>query len=344
MLNIISRAWARPEAGAVHKVARNVVAGLESLEYPFVINRSLDYCSRVWIHDDYRAIMALPEKTKGLKPLLGPNLFNLPRDIPWTIRIPSYCVYLQPSEWTAQLWRHLGYNRTPIDVWPVGIDSRSFENYKKNIKSKVLFYYKLRDKQTEHGADKIETTLRKLCIDYTRIDYGKYRQGDYLSLLGQSKYAIWYGRQESQGLALQEALAMGCPLLVIDVKKIGDSDGQGYLFTEQENEFPATTAPYFDKRCGFIIDAIDELPNAIDKIESNLINFDPMSFIRENLSIEQGARGLLHKFDKWWPNNIDFINTNKMDDKFFPPIYWPLTAVELRLRRRGIFNFFKNKL
>ena len=318
MLNIISRAWARPEAGAVHKVARNLVAGLERLDHPFVINRPIEYCSRIWIHDDYRAIMALPKKNPGLKPLIGPNLFVLPRDIPWTVKIPDYCVYLQPSEWTARLWTELGYNRTPIDFWPVGIDTSNFNKHKKTQKSRILFYYKSRDKIGENGADRIEATLHEMGLTFTRINYGTYLQEDYLSLLGESKFVIWYGRQESQGLALQEALAMGCPVLVVDTKIIGDSEPKGYRFTKEESQLSATSAPYFDLRCGLIINDLMDLRAAIKIMESKHRAFDPASFIAENLTIEKAALNLLRKFDKWWPAASDFENKN-LTENFAPP-------------------------
>ncbi len=340
MLNVISRAWSRPETGSVYKVARNLVAGLEELEIPFALNRKIDYCSRLWIHDDYRAVMQLPRKNVGLKPLVGPNMFVMPRDIPWLVNIPHYCVMLQPSEWVVRGWQSMGYKLTNIDHWPVGIDSRGFDKYLQPQKDKVILYYKSRDKPGEVGAHNIENALRKKGIDFVRINCGSYRQEDYLETLGRAKYVIWYGCQESQGLALQEALAMGCPVIVIDVQKIADGDGSGYRFTDEEKMIPATSAPYFDHRCGVRILSADDLPKAIHAIESGQAGFDPRGFIAEKLSLKVSAQNLLSKFEKWWLDTPDFENGRK-NKELSPPYYWPLAAAELRLRIRGIKDFLK---
>lgn len=335
MLNIISRAWNRPEAGAVHKVAQNLVAGLERLGYPFVLNRRIDYCSRIWIHDDYRAIMALPSQRNGLKVVLGPNLFVMPRDIPKLVRIPDYCVYLHPSPWAADAWVRLGYSRSKIDSWPVGIDTTGFSVFRSPNRSKILFYYKCRDRVGDDGAARIEAILKKQGREYVRIDYGNYCQEDYLRALGESSYVIWYGRQESQGLALQEALAMGCPVIVIDVNSIGDHDGTGYKFSLNESNIPATSAPYFDERCGLIIKSIDELSVAIECVENNLDRYSPKEYIKDHLSIEGCAQDMINKFDKWWPNETDIKIGEFGDEEFTPPFRWVAAAIELRWRTRG---------
>lgn len=335
MLNIISRAWSRPDAGAVHKVARNLVAGLERLGYPFVLNRRIDYCSRVWIHDDYRAIMALPAQRNGLKVILGPNLFVMPRDIPHLVRIPDYCVYLHPSPWAVDAWVRLGYPSSRIDSWPVGIDTSGFSLTRRPERSKILFYYKCRDRVGVDGAARIEAILKNHQCQYTRIDYGNYRQEDYLKTLGESRYVVWYGRQESQGLALQEALAMGCPIIVIDAKTIGDCDGAGYKFTQQEAAISATSAPYFDASCGLVIEDIDALPGAINALEQNFSSFAPEEFVKKNLSIEGCALDLINKFDRWWPGESDFVVEEFSQDAFCPPKSWVAAAIAIRWRSRG---------
>jgi hypothetical protein len=333
MLNIISRAWSRPESGAVHKVVHNLIAGLDSIGYPYVINKPINFCNRIWIHDDYRAIMALP-KTKGdLNVIIGPNLFVMPRDIPMSVRIPEYCVYIHPSAWAVDAWKSLGYMRTAIDCWAVGIDNRGFEHYKKEKKNKVLFYYKCRDRLGASGATQIESILRSEGVEFDRFDYGSYEQEEYLHALGRSRYVVWYGRQESQGLALQEALSMGCPVLVMDVKNIGDNDGAGYQFTKKEGLITATSAPYFDNRCGLKISDLKELAHSIQHMERNYKIYDPCSYVNDVLSIEVCSKKLLSLFEKWWPNQTQSSNDNILALEFKPPRTWIFAALEMRLRR-----------
>jgi len=339
MLNIISRQIDNAEPSAVRKVGRNLVEGMKSIGYPFVLNKALDSCELLWIHDDYRALIGLERLDPQIKLVIGPNLFVMPRDIPRAIKIPERTIYLHPSLWAANAWKLMGYNRSKLDYWPVGIDTRDFPKRPDRTSGldRVLFYYKDRDPPGARGAETIEALLQNRKIPYARINYGHYRQEDFLRQVSRSKYAIWYGRQESQGLALQETLAMGCPIIVIEVSKIGDYNGGGYRLTPRELAIPASSAPYFDDRCGLKLKAISELDTAIDKMEKEYSAYDPKSFIAENLSLEMSARNLLSKFGVQWPQGSKATMPESADFKpFVPHIAWVITALELRFRQRGI--------
>lgn len=334
MLNIISRSWNNPAAGAVHKVFKNLALGLDRIGYPYVVNKALDSCGRLWIHDDYRALLALRRLDLRVKVLVGPNLFVMPRDISRGIRIPDSAVYLHPSPWVVDAWRHIGYMQSRLDYWPVGIDTTGFPARDPGKLDRVLFYYKHRDRPGADGAARIEAMLKRSKINYQRINYGEYEQTDYLSALAKSRYVIWYGRQESQGLALQEAMAMGCPLIVIDVKRIGDWDQSGYRFTEEEDALYATSAPFFDDRCGIKIYSIEELPGAVDVLDRNLYRYCPERYVAEWLTPEICAQELLSKFAKWWPGIPEFQCTPTTEVlSFRPPLRWIAYAVRARLRR-----------
>lgn len=334
MLNIISRSWNNPAAGAVHKVFKNLALGLDRIGYPYVVNKALDSCGRLWIHDDYRALLALRRLDPRMKVLVGPNLFVMPRDISRGIRIPDSAVYLHPSSWVVDAWRHMGYAQSRLDYWPVGIDTTGFPGRDPKKLDQVLFYYKHRDRPGTDGAARIEGVLKRLQIAYQRINYGDYDQANYLAALSRTKYVIWYGRQESQGLALQEALAMGCPIIVIDVARIGDWDSSGYPFTDQEQDIPATSAPYFDDRCGIKIRTIDKLEGTVKIMEESFNEYSPERFIAENLTPEICARQLIAKFDRWWLGEPDFVPPASAElPEFRPPRRWVLLAIRNRVAR-----------
>ena len=55
MINIISKAYLSKNATGPKKVVDNFIKGLDILGYPYVINKRLDACQRLWIHDDTAA-------------------------------------------------------------------------------------------------------------------------------------------------------------------------------------------------------------------------------------------------------------------------------------------------
>ena len=286
MLNIISRSILFKNVSGPKKVVENLIKGLDKISYPYVINKRLDACKRLWIHDDTKALREISNLPKEIKIIVGPNIYNLPKDIPEYLDL-STIVYLQPSIWTKSFWLKFGADKYSIEVWPTGIDTEEFKPSRKTREKKefVLVYFKKR------FADELETVknaLNRKNIDYRIIDYAKgYKESNYKNLLVKSKYVIWLGIGEAQGIALQEALSVDVPILVCDVYSVGHRVG-GEEFSQEEKEFQNTTsAPYFDSRCGIKIKDLNDLRQGIDFMESHLKNFKPREYILENLSLDK---------------------------------------------------------
>jgi hypothetical protein len=103
-----------------------------------------------------------------------------------------------------------------------------------------------------------------------------------LKYLQHSKYAIVIGRHESQGFAIQEAMSCNVPLFVWSVISMNQEVGYNY------HDFPATSIPYWDEKCGEFFHEYEEMENKFDlflnKLELGFYN--PRKFILENLSLE----------------------------------------------------------
>lgn len=140
----------------------------------------------------------------------------------------------------------MGFKYPPIKVWATGIDTEEFFPSNNTIKEYVLVYHKMRSKKEFNQIIKI---LQNLKIKYYIIEYRKYKESDYKDVLKKSKFVIWHGRHESQGIALQEAMACDVPILVCDVTSVFQ-EVNGYNWPENLREFEVTSAPYFDDRCG----------------------------------------------------------------------------------------------
>ena len=67
MINIISKSYLSRNVSGPKKVVDNLIKGLNILGYPYVVNKRLDACQRLWIHDDTVALAEInKDKTKAV--------------------------------------------------------------------------------------------------------------------------------------------------------------------------------------------------------------------------------------------------------------------------------------
>lgn len=275
MINIISKSYIDKEIRGPKKVVDNLITGLQKINYPYVINKKLDATDRLWIHDDIAALREINKLPQRVRTIIGPNLFISPDQIPKDIDI-SKTIYIQPSLNVVDIWNKQGFNRTKLEIWPAGVDIEKFRPSPAS-KEYVLLYFKNR---STDDLKEVESTLKEKNIAYRLIKYGHYKEKDYLETLQKTKYIIWLGGSESQGLALEEAMAMNVPILVAD-------EGKDFLGID------ITAAPYFSSECGIKIKSLDMLNEKIEEMEKSWMNFNARKFVTENLSLEKQAKDLL---------------------------------------------------
>ena len=189
-------------------------------------------------------------------------------------------IYIQPSEWAAKVWETHSYcENIKIKVLPFGVDTNKFCERTSIIdRNKVFIYFKNRSPE---DLNMVTSFLNNKNIPYSIFSYlDRYNEQDYINYLQNSKFGIWLGSHESQGFALQEALSSNTPLLVWSVKSMKQEYGSTY------DDIPATTIPYWDKRCGEYFYNFNELKNTFDIFLSKIETYKPREYILENLTIE----------------------------------------------------------
>ena len=297
MINIISRSLVSDNTSGPKKVVDNLIKGLNRIGYPYVLNKRLDTCERLWIHDDIRALRELKNLDSKIKPLIGPNLFIRPRNVPADLDL-SKAIFLCPSPWAMTFWTEFGFTACPADVWPTGIDTDVYKPSDTD-KDTVLIYFKQRSKEE---LERVEEVLKAKNIKYELISYGSYAETDYKNVLVRSKYIIWLGRHETQGIALQEALATDTPMIVCEVENLGHwtpNEKEKTFFSDEDNAYTkAEVAPYFDDRCGIKVHDLNTIDQIIDKMEKEYTQFSPRAYILENLSLEKQARDFIALYEK----------------------------------------------
>jgi hypothetical protein len=134
--------------------------------------------------------------------------------------------------------------------------------------------------------DTVEKTLKAHGLNYVVFRYGSYKDDDYVAALKKARFMVVVGRHESQGFAIQEALARDIPLLVLDVKSMHEEFAYGrfvYSYLADKNLY-ASAVPYWSDDCGIRIFETEHFPYALDVMCSSLHTFAPRRFILENLT------------------------------------------------------------
>ena len=90
---------------------------------------------------------------------------------------------------------------------------------------------------------------------------------------------------------------MDVPILVLDALSLFDQyPSPMTMFPERLRSFRTSAAPYFDARCGIILDSMDRLEDGLHLMRERLDCFRPREFVLENLSLEKQAREFVSLF------------------------------------------------
>lgn len=332
-INIISKTYQKNKfMGGPGKVITNTIKGFQEIGQKFVLNQRIYDYRNNWIHDSIEGLIEV--SIRKIPAVVGPNIVVLPKDLPFLMPSLSHCIYLHPSEWPKQMWYEWGFDQCPVFVWPAGIETEKFKLKSRPVKNEnVLIYYKRRQPDLLNDVIKI---LEGLDFKCHILKYGKYAEKDFLSLLKKVSFCVWLGVSESQGIALMEALSSNVPIIVLNVKSLFEDVGRNsYKIPFRLKGFRPTSAPYFDQRCGYIIEEISELGPAIHRLHENWGDFNPRSYIEENHTLSISAVKLLDFFNQLPEEELI---QEKLLDSFFCRI------VQSEFNIRNSIRKLKNKL
>jgi len=234
----------------------------------------------VWIPTGFYHSSQIPNAKKLL---FGPHNFVFPNE-PWTLDIRfENSTYTCLSPWVKELYSNFKPLCMPVKAIPFPVEIERFKPDNTDKTLNCFVYYKGRDKKIYNY---INQYLEENNISFVNIICGKYKEEEYIEILQKVKFGIWVGCHESQGFALEEALSMNVPLLVLNVKTIHDevnSEGShSYIEYKDNYDLKATSISYWDERCGEVIYDLNELKPTLEKIQTR--SYNPREFILENLS------------------------------------------------------------
>jgi len=272
-------------------VARNLEAGLKEIGVEIVKQPG---------KADFHGCLQNPGNFAGLLPeqtLMGPNLFVVPSEESELCDL--FKNFVVPSRWVKDLYEkypQMQGDKKTIDVWPVGIDTEKWLPVPAEYKTCDFFVYIKNSFPAQ--AEQVEDELHKhALIPAGTLTYGNYEEEDLKAMCDKCQFAVLVTDTESQGIAYMQILSAGLPCFVIDKT----------MWTYEANKgvkAPATSVPYFDKRCGIKVPSrgihgmndedISELEAFVDRVEE----YTPRNYILENHTLAKSAHEYLRLLKK----------------------------------------------
>ena len=281
----------RPNPGGQMRVFLNLCAGLDRIGVKYRIN-NFSYARR---HPDETAcIIGKPHvlhKIRWENPIVfGAAVYNHPVDAPDLLEKLPVRLILVPGEWMRQMCSDMWGGK--VAAWPVGIDTDRWHQAPEEMKDiDVLLYDKVRwehDKFEEELIAPIRRQLARQRLKVADVKYGAYREEEFHSLVRRSKTMLFLCEHETQGIAYQQALACGVPILAWD--RGGFWQDPSY-FPHQVQYGPVSSVPYWDERCGVKFTNASDFASQLEKFLGRLSRreFSPRDYILENLTLEKCA-------------------------------------------------------
>ena len=280
-----------PQIGGQRRVFLNLCAGLDRIGIRYRVN---DYGHARRSPQELACIVGKPlvlAKMNWRNPILfGAATFSHPIENPdlferWQVRL-----VLVPGPWMKEMWKP--YWDEPVVAWPVGIDTDAWRPAPEAAKrTDVLLYDKVRWEHDRYEHELIEPIRRALRADgrsFREIRYGFYREEQFHAALGECRTMIFLCEHETQGIAYQQALASGVPILAWNR---GGAWRDPEFYPRRVVFAPVSSIPYWDERCGReFADAAQfdaAWPRFWDEFQRGAYN--PRAYIMENLSLEKCA-------------------------------------------------------
>ena len=262
-----------------HKVVKNLLMSLDQEKIDYAINEEKYEHNFLLQYNDIAH-----EKHSKIELdtcIIGPQVWLFDTYGQFLIEHQDYYKkMIAPSQWVKDKFiNKFNLPENKISVWPVGIET--FNN-ERDITYDCLIYFKRREQKE---LDVVKQFLDSKNLTYKMVKYGGYGEDGFKQLINSAKFCFLINGTESQGIAVQEIMSMGVPIIAWDIKEWLDQ-GEAY-------RVPATSIPYWDKRCGEVFFNIEDLEVTFSKFYATIDQYDPKAFIKDNLSFECSVKTLL---------------------------------------------------
>jgi len=262
-----------------HKVINNLIKSLDQENIDYAINEE-KYEHNFLVQYDATA-HEKHSKIEQDTTIIGPQVWLFDGYGQFLIANQNYYKkIIAPSQWVKDKFiNKFNLPEDKVAVWPVGIEE--FNNTRE-INYDCLIYFKRRN-QSELDA------VKKFLVDnnfsYRMVEYGTYGEDVFKQLVNSAKFCFLINGTESQGIAVQEIMSMGVPIIAWDIKEWLDQ-GEAY-------RVPASSVPFWDQRCGEKFFTADEMGETFDNFYARINDYNPKDYVHDKLSFKSSVNTLL---------------------------------------------------
>jgi len=220
--------------------------------------------------------------------ILGPALYDHPGLKPDLFKDSHFKKFAVVAPWVMDMFRPVYGDK--CFSWFAGIDLDEWPDRSSEPKTyDFLIYDKIRWKHDELQNSMIEPIQHMLSskgLTHRLVRYRLYDHATYKNMLSSSRAMIFLCEHETQGMAYQEAMASGVPILAWDNGFWADPLWKKYTASAP----PASSVPFFSPDCGEKFRDMSEFGPALDRFMSKRATYNPRKYVAENLSMEKSAR------------------------------------------------------
>jgi hypothetical protein len=227
--------------------------------------------------------------------VLGPGLYDHPKQSPQLMQDPRFRSYLMLCGWMKDMFATI-YDPSGLRMWFGGIDLAEWPDTSDQTKDiDVLVYDKIRWRREHYEPNLLVPVLDELSrrgLRFEVLRYGRYIHEAYRKMLARSRSMVFLCENETQGMAYQEAMASNVPILAWD---------QGYWLDPNRAKWtdqpvPATSVPYFSENCGDRFVDIEAFSGMLDHFWDRLESYTPREYVAKSLSFHESAELFLEAY------------------------------------------------
>lgn len=220
--------------------------------------------------------------------ILGPSLYDQPGQAPQLLCDPRYRTYVCLADWHYDLFESAYRGRCV--KWFAGIDTEAWPDYAGEPKDlDFLIYDKVRWDHDHYEAALIaplRQTLDARGCSHETIRYRHHDHETFRALLKRARGLLFLCENETQGLAYQEAMAAGVPVLAWDRGYWADPQWREHFTTPPW----ASSVPFFSPACGERFLGSEDFGDKLDEFLRGRGGYRPRDYVKDALSFERSAK------------------------------------------------------